>query len=241
MDNLQNKNVGDIVKENYRTATVFKEFGIDFCCGGQISLADACAQKNIESEVLIHQLNNIVDKSVPAGLDFDNWKLNFLIDYIINIHHTYVNTNIPIILQLAQKVENNHGSLHGEVIEINRLLKEVTTDILAHLHNEETIVFPMIKALENAISDPGNDLSAQFKGIGNPIKEMVTEHENIGNVMKQISLLTNEYQIPEGACNTFRVFYGKLQEFESDIHQHTHLENNILFPKVIALEKSVVN
>jgi len=241
MDNLQNKNVGDIVKENFRTATVFKEYGIDFCCGGQVTLADACEQKHIQSEDVIQRINTISDKSVPAGFDFDNWKLGFLADYIVNIHHQFVSANIPLILQYAEKVENVHSNDHPEVAEINNLFKEAANELLAHMQKEEKILFPLIKSLENAVYEPLADKTAHNKGIGNPIRVMVMEHENVGNILKEISLLSNEYQIPEGACNTFRVFYGKLKEFEDDLHQHIHLENNILFPKAIALENSVVN
>ena len=241
MDNLQNKNVGDIVKENFRTATVFKEYGIDFCCGGQVTLADACQQKHIQSEDVIQRINTISDNSVPAGFDFDNWKLGFLADYIVNIHHQFVSANIPLILQYAVKVENVHSNDHPEVAEINNLFKEAANELLAHMQKEEKILFPLIKSLENDVYEPLADKTAHNKGLGNPIRVMVMEHENVGNILKEISLLSNEYQIPEGACNTFRVFYGKLKEFEDDLHQHIHLENNILFPKAIALENSVVN
>ena len=240
MGNIKNKSVGEIVKLDFRAADVFSSYGIDFCCGGKISVSEACANAKTDESIVIQALENLQNKVGSAVHDFDSWNIGFLADYIQNTHHEYVKKAIPQILPLAQKVADVHGEHHSEVIRINELFQDLAEELLAHLQKEEMILFPYIKKLvadESAgkCTDPGC-----FGSIGSPIAVMEAEHENAGLILKEMYRISDGYSAPEDACNTFRVLYGKLKEFEDDLHRHIHLENNILFLKAIEKEQLVL-
>jgi len=239
MENIRYQSVGEIVKLDFRAADVFSSYGIDFCCGGKISVAEACANAKTDESIVIGALENLKSQQGSAVHDFDNWEIGFLADYIQNTHHQYVSKAIPQILPLAQKVADVHGEHHPEVIMINELFIDLAEELLSHMQKEEQILFPYIKQL--ASDAAGNCTSDScFGTVAGPISVMEQEHENAGVILKALFRLSNGYTPPEDACNTFRVLYGKLKEFEDDLHRHIHLENNILFPKAIELEQSVI-
>jgi regulator of cell morphogenesis and NO signaling len=240
MENLRNKAVGEIVKDDFRAADIFTSYGIDFCCGGKISVADACAESGCNESKVLAEIEALKSKAGAATHEFDNWKLDFLTDYIINTHHQYVKRAIPQILPLAQKVAEVHGDNHPETVKINDLFQDLAEELTSHLHKEEMILFPYIKKLVAAEAAGGCDDGACFGTIASPISVMEAEHENAGVILKQLYSLSDGYTAPEDACNTFRVLYGKLKEFEADLHIHIHLENNILFPKAIELEQALL-
>ncbi|MFD2725134.1 iron-sulfur cluster repair di-iron protein [Hyunsoonleella rubra] len=236
MNTIENKTVAEVVAENIKTAHVFKKHGIDFCCGGGITIEKACEKKQLDYNTIKSELLD-VDK-VPKAYDYNSWKLDFLIDHIVNIHHTYVQESIPLILQYSNRVAQVHGHHYTEVVEINKLFIEVANELNDHLKKEETILFPYIKQLLQFKKEEKGYLQPPFGSVNNPISVMEHEHESAGDIFKTIAQLTNNYTPPEGACNTFRALYAKLEEFEQDLHQHIHLENNILHPKAIQLEHS---
>lgn len=240
MENLKDKSVGEIVKLDFRAADVFSNFGIDFCCGGKISVSEACANSNCDEATVINSLEALKNQSGSSVHDFDSWNIGFLADYIQNTHHQYVSKAIPQILPLAQKVADVHGEHHGEVIRINELFQDLAEELLRHMQKEEQILFPYIKKLAADESAGKCDDPACFGSIGSPISVMEAEHENAGVILKELFLLSNGYQVPEDACNTFRVLFGKLKEFEDDLHRHIHLENNILFPKALEMEQALL-
>jgi regulator of cell morphogenesis and NO signaling len=172
--------------------------------------------------------------------DFDSWSLDFLSDYIVNTHHKYVSKAIPQILPLAQKVAEVHGEKHPEVVVINELFNGLADELMSHMQKEEMILFPYIKKLVVEESAGKCDDPACFGSIGSPISVLEAEHENAGVILKELYRLSAGYQVPEDACNTFRVLFGKLKEFEDDLHRHIHLENNILFPKAIEMEQALL-
>lgn len=235
---LSNKTVADYVTENIKTAHVFKKYGIDFCCGGGISVEKACAKNNVDQATLEKELAE-VDVIKDVIEDYDKWELDFLMIYIENIHHTYVRESLPIISQYANKVAKVHGHHYIEVVEINQLFHEVANELLSHMQKEEQVLFPFIKQLVQAEKEGRKNTTPPFGTVKNPIQMMEHEHESAGNIFKEISRLSNNYTPPEGACNTFRALYAKLEEFEQDLHKHIHLENNILHPKAILLEKKI--
>ncbi len=233
-----NKTVADYVTENIKTAHIFKKYGIDFCCGGGISVEKACAKNNVDLAILEKELAK-VDVIKDVIEDYDKWELDFLMIYIENIHHTYVRESLPIISQYANKVAKVHGHHYIEVVEINQLFHEVANELLSHMQKEEQVLFPFIKQLVQAEKEGRKNTTLPFGTVNNPIQMMEHEHESAGNIFKEISRLSNNYTPPEGACNTFRALYAKLEEFEQDLHKHIHLENNILHPKAILLEKKI--
>ena len=237
MENIKNRTVGEIVKLDFRAADVFSSYGIDFCCGGKISVAQACADANTDELLVISALEKMQNQTGSAVHDFDSWNIGFLADYIQNTHHQYVSKAIPQILPLAQKVSDVHGEHHPEVIQINLLFQDLAEELQSHMQKEEMILFPYIKKLVAEESAGKCTDPSCFGTVMGPISVMEQEHENAGAILKELYRLSNGYQVPEDACNTFRVLYGKLKEFEDDLHRHIHLENNILFPKAIEMEQ----
>jgi regulator of cell morphogenesis and NO signaling len=239
MNTIDNKTVAEVVSENIKTAHVFKKYGIDFCCGGGITIDKACEKKNLDYSQLKEELLKVDD--APKAYNYNSWKLDFLIDHILNVHHTYVEESIPLILQYSNRVAEVHGHHYTEVLKINSLFNAVADELASHMNKEENILFPYIKSLlqlelsEEPLSPP------PFGSINNPIAMMESEHESAGDIFKEIAKLTNNYTPPEDACNTFRALYAKLDEFEQDLHQHIHLENNILHPKAKLLEQNLIN
>lgn len=239
MENFKNKTVGEIVKDDFRAADVFSNYGIDFCCGGKISLGEACANNNCDESKVLDDLEALQNEGKSSVFDFDSWNLGFLVDFIVNTHHQYVRTAIPQILPLAEKVTNVHGDHHPEVIRINQLFQELADELTMHLKKEEMVLFPYIKELAATQAAGENLEGSHFGSVASPISVMEMEHENAGVMLKEMYDLSNGYAVPADACNTFRVFYGKLKAFENDLHRHIHLENNILFPKAIELERTL--
>lgn len=229
--------IGEIVANDFRTTDVFRKFKIDFCCGGKKTLSQVCIDKKIDIKIIQCELNNLDFAPRMASQNYNDWPLDFLADYITNTHHNYVKSCLPAILEYSLKVANVHGDEHEEVIAINDLFKEVAEELTAHMMKEETILFPYIKQLvyEKHLADS----SCAFGTIKNPIRMMEHEHDVVGNMLKTIAELSDNYTAPSDACITYKLLYQKLKEFEDDLHQHIHLENNILFPKSISLESQL--
>jgi regulator of cell morphogenesis and NO signaling len=238
MKTIENKTVAEVVSENIKTAHVFKKYGIDFCCGGGITIDKACEKKNLDYSMLKEELLKVDDAS--KAYSYNSWNLDFLIDHIINVHHTYVEESIPLILEYSNRVAEVHGHHYSEVIEINKLFTEVGEELTSHMKKEEGVLFPYIKTLLLQKSEEKPLTVPSFGTINNPITMMESEHEAAGDIFKEIAKLTNNYTPPEDACNTFKALYAALDEFEQDLHQHIHLENNILHLKAKKLEQEIV-
>ncbi|CAN5515662.1 iron-sulfur cluster repair di-iron protein [soil metagenome] len=236
MEDLQlaQRTVGEIVAEDFRRGAVLKTFGIDFCCGGGKSLADAAGKAGVEVE----DVTNAIAISDSHGQDYGSqsrmaaWKPGFLADYIVNEHHSYVRESIPVLRAFTQKVARVHGGERPELVEIAELFEAVAAELETHMAAEEDIVFPRIKNLEPGSGDGG----ASVQGLRALIDEMEGDHDRAGEAMRQIRKLASDFVPPVGACNTYRASFAKLEEFEEDLHRHVHLENNVLFPKALALE-----
>ncbi len=237
---LSRKTVAEIVGENYRAAEVFRRYGIDFCCGGQAKVADVCARKGIDLGRLQTELHEALNQPPEPSMDFKSWSLPLLTNYIEERHHTYVRNKVPMLLQYSEKVAKVHGQAHPEVVQLAHMVEELASELMAHLRKEEQVLFPYVRQLAQAEKE-GRMLSAPpFGSVKQPIRVMEHEHDRAGELMKEMRALTNGFQPPEYACNTWRVLYQLLDEFERDLHMHVHLENNLLFPKVEALEKALV-
>ncbi len=240
MKELTAQTVADIVTENIKTANVFKKYGIDFCCGGGVSIDKVCQEKKIDPKLLEQELLAVTQEK-NRDHDYNSWKLDFLINYIINVHHSYVVKAVPQILQYSNKVAEVHGDLHPEVIKINDLFHHVANELRAHMSKEEELLFPYIIELVKARSNKESAQPPSFGTVRNPIQMMITEHENVGESLRIFDKLSNNYTPPESACNTYRALYANLSEFEQDLHLHIHLENNILFPKAVKLEQDLLS
>jgi regulator of cell morphogenesis and NO signaling len=221
--------LGEIVANDFRAASVFSNAGIDFCCGGKKTLQQACDEKSLNPEVFENELNKLQNEPLAVSQNFNSWNLAFLADYIVNTHHQYVVKTLPQLVFYTQKIASVHGSHHPELIEVASLFSQVNTELLQHLQKEEEVLFPAIAEALKSESPEAREI------IASEISRMSGEHEFAGGAIDHISELTNNYQVPEDACNTYLVTLKLLKQFEEDLHIHVHLENNILYPKALLL------
>ena len=227
--------VGDIVAENFRAASLFENFGIDYCCNGNLMLKDALDKNKISSNEFAVELNKVNQSTETPR--YNQWDLIFLTNYIINNHHSYVRASLPHITKLLQKVQAAHGSKYLYLADVQNVFNQVADEMTSHMMKEERILFPLIKYLAETQKFNEKPKTGGFGTIKNPIMQMEAEHVSAGGAMEIIRSLTNNYSLPEDACTTFKVTYKELDAFEKDLHKHVHLENNILFPKAIELEE----
>ncbi len=238
-DEETDQTVGEIVSKDYRKAEVFKKYGIDFCCGGKRTLSQVCKSKNVDLNALKKDLLAIDKQPSMPSQDFNSWNLDFLCDYVVNTHHKYVVKAMPLIFEYTQKVERAHGDTQPEVVEIANIFIKVMEEFNLHMMKEEKVLFPYIKELAIAKENEKPIHLPHFGSIQNPIEMMELEHDHVGELMSSIRTLSNNYTAPAGACTTYKLAYAKLQEFENDLYQHIHIENNILFPRAIELENEI--
>lgn len=223
MSELKNKTIAEIVSDDISTASVFKKYKLDFCCSGGKTIENACKKANINVDAVVNDLLNNTSKKEAPNLNFKDWSAEFLADYIVYVHHTYIRQNLPIISEFADKVAKVHGQHEPKTIEIAQLFSSISSELTSHMGKEEFILFPAIKAK----SDNHN-----FEFDEKTLSLIKEEHEEVGDMIKKIQELSSDFTPPEWACNTFKALYFKLEEFTNDLFQHIHLENNILFPKV---------
>lgn len=235
MEITENQIIGELVAQNYKTASIFKKFKIDFCCNGNRTISEACDRKNLDPNVLIKELEDTT-KITEQNIDFNSWELDLLADYIEKTHHRYVISKIEEIKPYLNKVVKVHGDHNPELKEIEVLFNQSAQELTHHLQKEEMILFPFIRNMVSAKIENKPLLTPHFGTVENPISMMKNEHQNEGERFEKISELSNNYTPPTYACNTYKVTYALLKEFEDNLHQHIHLENNILFPKAIKLE-----
>tara|TARA_R110002050_G_scaffold57866_6_gene130204 strand:- start:7643 stop:8374 length:732 start_codon:yes stop_codon:yes gene_type:complete len=231
------KQIGQFVAEDFRTAAVFSKYSIDFCCNGDRTIGAVCEKKNIETNTLLEELYAILNSKTDQSIDYKSWPLDLLADYIEKKHHRYVEEKIPVLRQFLDKLCKVHGERHPELFKINELFTASSGELAAHMKKEELVLFPFVKKMVNAKSENSTIQSPQFGTVENPIAMMKEEHDNEGERFRKIAELSNNYTPPADACNTYQVTFAMLDEFEKDLHLHIHLENNILFPRAIKLEQ----
>lgn len=240
METLEKITIGEYVAKDFRTAAIFSKYGIDFCCKGNRTIDVACHKKDINANELIEQLDIVLNTKNDSGIDFKSWPLDLLADYIEKTHHRYVEEKIPVLLQFLDKLCKVHGANHPELFEINELFIGCAGELTQHMKKEELILFPFIKKMVATRSNNEALQQPHFGTVDNPIAMMMHEHDAEGERFRKIEILTNNYTPPVDACNTYRVTFDMLADFEQDLHKHIHLENNILFPKAALLEKTLI-
>ncbi len=230
--------VGDVVKENFRAAQVFAKNNIDFCCGGDISIEQACAKSNVNLKALITELELTVYMTDPDSKYINSLQPDELCDYIEKRHHTYVNENIPFLQHKLEKLCEVHGDNHQELFELQKLFMDAAQNLSAHMKKEELMLFPYIKRMVKARIQKNND-SGEWSMVREYIEQLDEEHRAEGERFAKMAAITSNYKAPSDGCNTFRVTYQVLKDFEQDLHKHIHLENNILFLKAQELENEL--
>jgi regulator of cell morphogenesis and NO signaling len=238
MEITMNTRIGDIVKENFRTARVFEKNRIDFCCGGGISLEEACLKSNVDIDAIMPEIESVIVTSDPDSRYMDSLDLDELCDYIEKRHHTFVRENLPFLQQKLDKLCNVHGDNHPELLQVRDLFNQAVGNLSAHMQKEELILFPYIRKMVQ-FKKGGLDIAGESGRTGPIIEVMEDEHQAEGERFELISSLTAGYNCPPDGCNTYRVTYQTLSDFEQDLHRHIHLENNILFLKAMTLEKEI--
>jgi len=237
MTELSSKSLAQLVSDNHKAASVFEKYELDFCCKGKRSLQQACLEKSLPVEKLLSELQAITN-SDETPVDYSQMSLTQLADHIVFTHHDYVKREIPRVLAYLQRVAFKHGDRHPEMNKVFEIYSAVKQEMEEHMQKEEIILFPRIKIVENHAAERA-ELKLNMAYLQSPVHVMETEHEQAGQLLNEIRQLTNNYTPPGDACTTYRLSFAALQAFELDLHQHVHLENNILFPKAIELFKQI--
>jgi regulator of cell morphogenesis and NO signaling len=238
-ERFEDATVGDVVAADFRAAAVFERFGIDFCCGGRRSIADACRAAAADPATVISALEALPPVTT-ADDDVTRWPVDRLIDHILVAHHAYVRTALPTIGRYLVKLNEVHGARHPELARIATIFEEVSGGLEQHMFKEEQILFPYICDLGQRAGQACGVAMSPFGTVENPIRMMEREHREAADELRMIRELTNGYTPPADGCATYQVCMAELDRFERDLHRHVHLENNVLFPKAVELEKQSV-
>jgi len=237
------RSVAEVVVEHPETRKILEGMGIDYCCGGKNSLKEACVNAGLSTQDVVDRLNKAIADSNEGQSEqknLDKVSLSDLIDHIINTHHVFLKNELPRLKSLREKVHQAHQQKHGRMLEsLGRIFEKLRSDIEMHLAKEEQILFPAIKEIENHVKQGGPKPIIHCGSITNPINQMEYEHEVVGGFLAEIQKTTSDYDPPADACESFKALYDGLRELEENLHEHIHLENNILFPKAVKLEGEI--
>jgi iron-sulfur cluster repair di-iron protein len=238
MDLDTTQTVGEIARRHPAAVAVFEALGIDYCCGGNRSLEDACQKKNVSVNLVLSNLSSaLVARPTQADSHWMTSPLAELSAHIVTQHHDYAKRELPRLTALAAKVQSRHGQAHPELNKIRELVEAMSSELTIHMLKEEQVLFPRLKLVEESaqarVAPP-----AFFGGLIDPIRHMMSDHDDTGELLKSIRAITNDYKLPGGACMSYQALYHGLEALEKDIHLHIHLENNILFPRVLEFEKA---
>lgn len=234
----ESKIVREIVLENPSAVRVFESAGIDYCCGGKRPLREACEQANVPVADILASLAKLNEAPPEGGRQWNDASLSELARHIFETHHGYVRREVDRLLPLLKKVVSRHGANHSELSTIQNLFSAIAEEMTTHMLKEEQVLFPYIQRMDEAFRSQRPIPAAFFGSIENPIGKMMADHDDAGELTRQIRALSNNYTPPAGACTSYIALYKGLEEFEQDLHQHVHLENNMLFPKALEMEKS---
>jgi regulator of cell morphogenesis and NO signaling len=234
--------VSDIVTQDYRTSDVFRKYDIEYCCGGKWSLDTICMMKGLDVKEIKTELEEATRNiQVSNKLHFDQWPVDFLADYIVNVHHNYLKHSMPEIKDLLKIFIAEHINKYPFLAEVEIIYIQLYKEVFPHMKQEEEILFPYIKQIYHAFSTKESYARLLVRTLRKPVEEVMTkEHESAMKHLHKIRTLTNDYTPPAVACVSHKVNYAKLKELDNDLSQHIHLENNILFPKAIAIEKELL-
>lgn len=231
--------IGEIAGKDIRNAEVFKKYNLEFCCDGNKSLSESCADAGVSEKEVQEALDQAAKAGTSSGHNYSGWELDFLADYIVNVHHKYVKDSVQMFMDLSKKIATVHGDSHPELYKIKEHLDDLLVDMIAHQKEEETVVFPFIRQIVTA--EKNNEALANKKSIEEPVKMMLDEHKAVAEHVHAIEDLSKKYQVPSDGCDSYRLYFHKLKELDDDLHLHIHLENNVLFPKALKKQKALAN
>ena len=233
------KMVRDYAIETPQTIPVFEKLGIDFCCGGNRPLEEACAAANLNLDQVLQSLETaIAEPARPNDRELRSGSLAELISHIVRTHHAFVRTQIPEVEHLLEKVHSKHGKNHPELAGIRTVFHGLGQELMMHMMKEENVLFPYIERMEESVLQHEPILPPPFGTVANPVRMMEHEHDDAGAALRALREKSRDYTPPADACTSFRALYTALGNFEKDLHQHIHLENNVLFPRAVQMETS---
>jgi len=238
MSAFATRTVGELAAENPNATRVFERFGIDYCCGGHRQLAEACAAANISLNDVVTGIEQS-DLHAANAAKKTNWQsesLDSLVAHIVSTHHVYVKEEVPRILQLISKVVSVHGERHPELFRVQQIFGDLGQELFTHLMKEEQILFPYVVQTERSAQSGQAAPHSCFGTVQNPIRMMEMEHDSAGEALRELRGITSNYEPPADGCTSYKTLYQALRDFENDLHQHIHLENNILFPRALGME-----
>jgi regulator of cell morphogenesis and NO signaling len=236
-DRFTSVTVGEVVARDFRTAAVFEEFGIDFCCGGRRSFVDACRAAAADPATVERALDSLLPVHTNED-DASGWPIPRLIDHIVTTHHAYIRSALPILARYLAKLVDVHGSRHPELTRVHNYFSTMRRDLEQHMMKEEQVLFVYVRGLAEHVQTSGQ-MNSPFGTVANPIRMMEREHQQAADELRLIRELTSGYMVPEDGCATYSVCMWELAQFERDLHRHVHLENNILFPRALQLEEQI--
>lgn len=234
------KTVREFAVENPNATRIFESLGIDYCCGGHKPLTDACAAANVSLDEVLTRLEQ-AEVQAARNSEYRDWQkeaVSTLIDHIVSTHHAYVKSETPRIQQLLAKVVSVHGQNHPEVLRVQEIFAALAQELASHLMKEEQILFPYLLQMDAAQGRGASTPSSCFGTVQNPIRMMMFEHDSAGDALRDLREVTSNYAAPADACITYKTLYQAIEAFEKDLHQHIHLENNILFPRSLEMENA---
>jgi len=238
MSAIAEKTVRELALESSSATRVFEKLGIDYCCGGNKSLEDACRVANLSVDSVQRELDSAKQEARPnSGCDWQREPLSELIAHINGTHHKFVRQEIVRLTPLMDKVCGKHGTNHPELLHIQAIFRGLSQELTSHMMKEEMVLFPHVARMEEAVIEGEPVLPPPFGTVANPVAMMEHEHDSAGDAVRAMRSASNGYVAPEGACASYQTLYRGLEEFEADLHQHIHLENNILFPRALAMER----
>ena len=239
MEITQATQVADVATRFPATIKVFQKHGVDFCCGGRRALAEVCSEAGLGFEDLRAGLQEAIAGTPPEAISLEDLPLGDLTGHIVKRYHGWIREELARIAPMMEKVLRVHGERHAQLEAISRTFADLRADLLPHMQKEEQVLFPFLSRM--AAAPAGEPLIVPFGTVENPIRMMEIEHEAVGGLLTRLRTLTNGFTAPDDACNTFRGLYHAFADIERDTHEHIHVENNILHPRAIALEKELMS
>lgn len=241
MNALATKTIREIALESPATTRVFEEFKIDYCCGGRKSLEEACSTAGLDFRLVADKVAAVLDgdTSRDKQTGIEHQSASDLIEHIISKHHVFTAAEVERLRPLMEKVCTRHGDLHRELFKLQAVFSAMADSLIPHMQKEEMVLFPYIRGLENAVEATLSAPTPHFGTVANPIRMMMADHEEDGERLRTLREVSNDYKLPEGACPSYTALYAGLEDLEKDLHRHIHLENNVLFPAAVDLERRV--
>lgn len=234
---LHDRTVGELAVELPDSIRVFEAWKIDYCCGGQTPLPDACAAAGKTVEAFAAAVDALATIPDNAMRDFKGDSLKDVAALVVDTYHAYTREELEALDPLAAKVYSVHGARRAELEEVLTLVRAISDDMLPHMLKEEQVLFPYVTQLEEAAVGQRKAATPFFGTVKNPVKKMMLEHDRVGELLARLRVITEDFTPPESACFSYRTLYSRLTEFEKRTHEHIHIENNFYFPRAVALEE----